>query len=143
MRLHDFLDYQAQERPHADCAVQGARRVTYQDAAAHTNQLANALVHAGINAGERIAFLGKNSIEHALMFFGASKAGVVPVPLNYRLAPPEWQYIITDAQAQALLVAAEFVPAIESLRKELGGVRLLIAIDAPDRPPGWEDYHEW
>ena len=59
----------------------------------------------GSGRGARVAFLSKNSIEYALMFYGASKAGVVPVPLNYRLAPPEWSYIVNDARARAAVRA--------------------------------------
>jgi len=43
MRLHDYLDYQARERPEADFAVQGTRRLTYREALTEVNRLANAL----------------------------------------------------------------------------------------------------
>jgi len=46
-------------------------------------------VRAGLQIGDRIAMLSKNSIEYVLLYFAASKAGVVPVPLNYRLAPAD------------------------------------------------------
>jgi acyl-CoA synthetase (AMP-forming)/AMP-acid ligase II len=89
MRLHDFLDYWARERPNGEFAVQGSRRLTYREALAQVNGLASACVDAGLQIGDRIAVLGKNSLEYVLLYYGASKAGVVPVPLNYRLAPPE------------------------------------------------------
>ena len=143
MRLHDILDHQARERPSAEFAVQGARRITYRDALAEVNRIANALIAAGLEKGDRIAYLGKNSIEHALMFFGSSKAGVVPVPLNYRLAPPELGYIVNDARAKLLLVAADFVEAVDGIRRELGSVETVIAIDAKSRPAGWQDFSAW
>ncbi|MGE5305074.1 MAG: AMP-binding protein, partial [Alphaproteobacteria bacterium] len=96
MRLHDFLDYHARERGDAAFAIQGNRKLTYREALAETNRLANALVNTGLQIGDRIAVLSKNSIEYVLLYFAASKAGVVPVHLNYRLAPPEWRYIIND-----------------------------------------------
>jgi acyl-CoA synthetase (AMP-forming)/AMP-acid ligase II len=142
MRLHDFLDYQARERPEGEFAVQGARRVSYGEAVSEANRLAHALIAADIGKGDRIAFLGKNSIEQALVFFAASKVGVVPVPLNYRLAPPEWSYIIRDAGARLVIVAADFVPAIEALRPDLAQVERFVAIDA-ERPASWEDYRAW
>ena len=48
MRLHDFLDYHARERPASEFAVQGDRRLTYQEALAQINQLANAFVDTGL-----------------------------------------------------------------------------------------------
>ena len=112
MRLHDFLDYWARERPNAEFAVHGRRRLTYGEALAQANRLAHACIDAGLQIGDRVAVLAKNSLEYALLYYGASKAGVVPVPLNYRLSPPEWRYIITDAQAKLLIAAREYVAAV-------------------------------
>src|SRR3972149_10584261 len=103
MRLHDYLELQAREHPDVEFAVLGDRVMTYREASEESNRLANAFASAGLAVGDRIALLSKNSIEHALLFYGASKAGVVPVPLNYRLAAPEWVYIINDAQAKMLI----------------------------------------
>ena len=55
--------------------------------------------------GARVAFLAKNCAEFVLFYYGAAKAGVVPVPLNYRLAPPEWSYIVNDAGRAAAVRA--------------------------------------
>src|SRR5712692_6095769 len=108
MRLHNFLDYQARERGDAEFAIHGNRRITYGEALAETNRLANAFVSAGLQIGDRIAMLSKNSIEYVLLYFAAARVGVVPVPLNYRLAPAEWRYILNDAGAKALFAAGEF-----------------------------------
>src|SRR3712207_7937839 len=103
MRLHDFLEYWAREQPDAEFAVLSRRRLTYGEALAAANRLADALVGAGLRIGDRAAVLSKNSLEYLLVYFGASKAGVVLVPLNYRLAPPEWTYILNDAGPRVLL----------------------------------------
>jgi len=95
MRLHDMLDYQARERPSAEFAVQGNRRLTYREALLEVHQLAHALVSVGLQIGDRVAILAKNRLESLLLYFATSKTGVVPVPLNYRLAPPEWAYILS------------------------------------------------
>ncbi|MCH7522957.1 MAG: long-chain-fatty-acid--CoA ligase, partial [Chloroflexi bacterium] len=92
--------------------------------------------------GVRLACLSKNSIEHALLFYAASKAGVVPVPLNYRLAAPEWAYIINDAQAKMLIASAAYVSIADGFRSELMTVERFIAIGA-DGAEGWDDYHRW
>src|SRR3989304_4695846 len=100
MRLHDYLDFHAREHPDIAFAVLGDRQMTYREALAECNRLGNAFLSAGLSAGDRVALLSKNSIEHALMFYAASKAGVVPGPLNYRLAAPVWVSIINDAAAK-------------------------------------------
>jgi acyl-CoA synthetase (AMP-forming)/AMP-acid ligase II len=143
MRLHDLLDYHAREKPEAEFALQGERCVSYREAFTEANRLANALVEAGLQVGDRIAYLAKNSLDYMILFFGASKAGVVPVPLNYRLAPPEWSYIINDAGARLLIAKGELVEAIDTVRDELGGLKRWIALDCSDQPQGWDDYREW
>src|SRR3990172_1715627 len=124
MRLHDNLYYQVREHPDEEFAVQGDRRLTYREAVAETNRLANAFVSAGLQIGDRVAVLSKNSVEYAVLYYGASKAGVVPVPLNYRLA------------------ADEYVSAIDGMRGELKTVDRFIAVDAPGAS-GWQDYRGW
>jgi acyl-CoA synthetase (AMP-forming)/AMP-acid ligase II len=142
VRLHDYLDYQAREHPDVEFAVQGDRTITYREAVKEANRLANAFTSAGLQIGDRIAFLSKNSIEHALLFYAASKAGVVPVPLNYRLAAPMWTYMINDAQAKMVIASAAYVSIVDGFRGELKAVERFIAIDA-EGAEGWDDYRRW
>jgi len=136
MRLHDYLDYRAREQPDVDFAIQGDRRVSYREARDATCRIANLLLASGLGVGDRVAVLSKNSIEMALFYYGASRAGAVPVPLNYRLAPPEWAYILNDAGAKLLLAQA---PLAAAITPELGNLpsvcrRLACGGDAA----GWE-----
>ena len=80
MRLHDFLAYQARERSDAEFAVDGTRRLSYGQAWREVERIAAAFVGAGVRPGARVAFLAKNCLEYPLLFYGASRAGVVPVP---------------------------------------------------------------
>ena len=140
LRLHDSFDFRVREVPDAEFATFAGRRWTYGEAARQVNRLANALLGCGLRRGDRIAYLSKNSVEYAVMFYACSKAGVVPVPLNYRLAPPEWQYIVDDAQARVLFARGEYVAGIEPVRGELKTVERCIALGAASAPSGWDDY---
>jgi acyl-CoA synthetase (AMP-forming)/AMP-acid ligase II len=138
MLLHDTFDYSAREYAHLDFAVDGARRVTYAEARALVHRIANALAARGLRPGDRVALLSKNSIEHALWYYACSKCGVVPVPLNYRLAPPEWSYILNDAGAKLVFAQDALAGALAPVLGELGSVAHRIAIGA--EVPGWEPY---
>ncbi len=142
MRLHDFVDYLGREHPAREFAVCGDRRLSYGEALEASNQLANALCSAGLAVGDRFAYLSKNCLEYPLVFLAASKMGAVPVPLNYRLAPPELAYIANDSEAKLLIARGEFVEAIDSIRSDLKGVTAFVAQDAPPRP-GWESWADW
>jgi acyl-CoA synthetase (AMP-forming)/AMP-acid ligase II len=136
MRLHDTLDYRGREQPDAEFAVGGGRRLSYREAVARANRMANALLGAGLAKGDRFAVLSKNSIEAALLYYAGSKAGAVPVPLNYRLAPPEWSYILRDAGARVLFAQGALGEALAPVRGELAELRRCVALDAA--PAGWE-----
>jgi acyl-CoA synthetase (AMP-forming)/AMP-acid ligase II len=140
MRLHDYLDYHARETPEVEFAVQGERRLTYAEARHETNRLANALIAAGLRTGDRAAILSKNSIEYVLLYYACSKAGVALVPLNYRLAPPEWAYILNDCGARVLFAAGEFTAGIDAVRGELGGLERLVVLGAGGA--GWQPLPE-
>lgn len=142
MRLHDFLDYQAQQHPDAPFAVFGPRRISYREAQESANRIAHALLADGLVKGDRVALLAKNSLDYMLLYYGSFKAGMVLVPLNYRLAGPEWTYIIQDAGARAVIASGGYVAEIEKLRPELRSVERFIAADA-EAPAGWAPYARW
>ena len=139
MRVHDYLDYHARRAPQSDFAVDTQQTITYGEALERVHRLANALIEMGLQTGDRIAFLSKNSADYPIVFLGCSKAGVVPVPLNYRLAGPELAYIIGDAGARLLVASAEYVDLLEEIRPELITVERFVAIDAP-AASGWENF---
>ena len=142
MRLHDFLDLFAREQPDAECIVFAGRTWTYAQVRDEANRIANGLVAAGLQPGDRVAVLTKNCAELICFYYGAFKAGVVPVPLNYRLAPAEWAYIVNDAGARALVARDEFAAAIAPVRGDLRTVGLCLAIGAPP-PAGWQAWDAW
>jgi fatty-acyl-CoA synthase len=142
VRLHDFVDFLGREHPDREFAVCGERRRSYGEARAESNRLASALCEAGLGKGDRFAYLAKNCLEYPLVFLAASKVGAVPVPLNYRLAPPELAYIANDAGSRLLIARGEYVDAVDGIRSEFKTVESFIAQDAAARS-GWESWTEW
>src|SRR5918911_4535040 len=122
MCLHDCLDYWGSLQPDAEFAVQGERRIAYREAVSMVNRRANALIGAGLQAGDSVAILAKNSIEYVLLYFAASKAGITVVPLNYRLAPPEWSYMLGDARPRVLFASGHYLTAIDAIRDGLATI---------------------
>ncbi|MDH3213923.1 MAG: long-chain-fatty-acid--CoA ligase [Myxococcales bacterium] len=142
MLLHDFLDYLGRANADRPCIECGDRRIDYGEALGHADRLARALASQGLAAGDRFAVLAKNCLEYPLFYFAGSKSGAVPVPLNYRLAPPELAYIVRDANARLVIARGELVEALDGVRDELGDVKTWVSLDGP-RPEGWIDYAEW
>ena len=126
--LVDSLRRQLAERADKIAYRNGDRCLRYRDVEAHTNQIANALAQAGVQQGTRVAVLTKQHIECLLVTLAACKLGAVCMPINWRLAPKEIEYIVNDGEALFLMADAEFLPALE--KAEIPGVKTLVSTGA-------------
>ena len=142
MLVHDYLTFFAREQPDAPCLVLDDRVLSYSQLQERSHQLANALLQAGLQQGERFTFLGRNSIETVIAYLAGSIAGLVPVPLNWRLAPPEWEYIVRDAHARLAIVEQEFCNGMDSIREHFPEMCAWISI-GPPAATGWTDFEEF
>lgn len=142
MRLHDFFDYWSREQPDAEFGVAGEAKLSYGDAARVANRMANALIGAGCGKGDRVAVLSRNRLWFPLLYFAAAKAGVVLVPVNWRLAPAEWLAILNDAEPSALVASREYLDAVDEMRSDLTATRRFVGEEAGARP-GWDDLEQW
>ena len=86
-------------------------------------QTAQALADAGVGAEDRVAFLDKNGIEHFEVFFGEAMLNAVCVDVNWRLAAPEVEFIVDDADAKVLVVGADFVLILDEIVAQLRSSR--------------------
>src|ERR1700720_4823790 len=82
-------------------------------------RLANALLGLGLSKGDRVAILAYNCVEWCEIFAATAKAGLVALPINFRLMGKEVQYIVENAEASALIVQDELVGVVEEIRKDL------------------------
>src|SRR6185295_361236 len=80
------------------------RPVSYRELDAACNAVARGLARAGLEPGERIGILSLNRIEFVMTVLGAMRAGVVPVPVNVKLAPDGVAYILKDAGARIVFI---------------------------------------
>ena len=91
------------------------REMTFQRWDERSCRLANALLGLGLAKGERVAVLAYNCIEWAEIYAATAKAGLVAVPINFRLAAPEVRFILEDAGAAALIVQDELAGVVEEI----------------------------
>jgi acyl-CoA synthetase (AMP-forming)/AMP-acid ligase II len=82
-------------------------------------RLANALSGIGLTKGDRICILAYNRLEWVEIYAATAIAGLIAVPINFRLVGPEIKYIIENCEAKALVVQDELVDSIESVRADL------------------------
>src|SRR4029450_13377041 len=128
--LADILRVQSRLTPQRPALAFEGRTTTYQQLDTRASQVAHALIASGVKPGDRVAYLGKNSDLYLELLLGAAKAGAVMTPVNWRLAPREFAYIINDSEAKVLFVGPEFIAAIEALAEPLR-IGAIIGMEAP------------
>jgi len=106
-------------------------------------RLANALLGLGLSKGDRIAVLAYNCVEWAEIYAATAKAGLVAVPINFRLLSKEVQYIAENSEAAALIVQDELLSVVEEVRKDLPvGADRLIHFGVTACPAGYRAYED-
>jgi long-chain acyl-CoA synthetase len=138
--LGELLRERAAAHPDRDAIIIGHERISYREADRRANRVANGLLAAGLKPGARIALLDKNDANYFELQFGCAKAGMVLVPINWRLAPPEIAFIVKDAKSAMLFYGPEFVPVVDAIKGELGNVPLVpVGVAGRDGYAAWRD----
>jgi len=137
----DVTRHHAKTRPDRVAIHFEGQHVTFGELDRRANQVANGLIAEGLRPQARVAILSKNSPAFFELWFGAAKADLVLVPVNFRLAPPEVAYVVEDAGAEVLFVSADFYAVVEKVAQQLKSVRRIIALDAPHN--SWPNYLDW
>lgn len=103
-------------QPHKEALYFEDRPITYIKFNHRINQLSHLLLNIGIEKGDRVAVLLHNSPSYLELFFALSKIGAILVPLNWRLAGPELEFILRDSGSRLIIFEPEFEKVIASLR---------------------------
>jgi acyl-CoA synthetase (AMP-forming)/AMP-acid ligase II len=119
INIGEFLTRRSNVTPNREGLVcEGVRR-TYKDLNDRANRLANAMKDLGIGHGDRISILALNEPEYYDMYFGLGKLGAILVPVNYRLAGPEIQYILSDCESKVFVFGNEYAEVVNSIRNDI------------------------
>ncbi|MGI9051620.1 MAG: long-chain-fatty-acid--CoA ligase [Ilumatobacteraceae bacterium] len=140
----EILRTHAGERGDEVALVLGERTLTWAELYDRASCVAAGLAAAGVGNQDRVAFLDKNGIEHFEVFYGAALANAVCVDVNWRLAAPEIEYIVNDADAKVLVVGPDFVPILDAIADRLTTATTILVIAGPgSRHDKHQDYDEW
>lgn len=106
--FNEALAHHAVERADAVALRFGTRVTSFAEYDRHATQIAHGLAAMGLTKGDRIAYLGKNSDYAVELCLGAARMGVVLVPIIWRLAPVEVEFILHDCGAKVLFIEEGF-----------------------------------
>jgi len=139
MALHDYTFYDLISR-NAVCfnnlsawyEVDDQRTVTYAEYKQKVDQLACGLQKAGIEKGDRIGVVGKNSLEYFLLYGAAAALGAIVLPINWRLSAEETVFNLADCEPSLLFVDPEYQEMITNAKDQLPFVKECCNL----KPPG-------
>ena len=139
MALHDYTFYDLINR-NAVCygnrtawlEVDDQRVISFAGVKRQVDRLAAGLRQAGVQKGDRIGVLGKNSLEYFLLYGAAAATGAILLPINWRLSAEEVLFNLNDGTPRLLFVDAEYQPMIASAKDRLPSVQRYFNL----KPPG-------
>ena len=134
MNIGQLLTKSARTFPENLAIAYGPKELTYAEFNARTNRLANGLNRLGVQQGDNVAVLMYNCPEMLESMFACFKAGFGTIPINFRLHPREFAFIINHSEAKAVIVSAEFNDAIIDIRDDIPRVSSIISASEAQEP---------
>jgi fatty-acyl-CoA synthase/long-chain acyl-CoA synthetase len=137
----DFLAHHAAATPSKAALILGETVIDFDTLNHRANKAANVFQKLGCVKHDRVAIMSFNSIEGAEISNGLRKAGVLVVPVNYRLRGSEVAYVINDSGAKVMVAGPDLIDVVDDARSEVVHDPRFIAIG--DRTPaGWLSYRD-
>jgi len=106
--------------------------VTYDRLMENVNRAANALCGLGVDMENRVMLLLRDTPEMIYAFYGAIKAGAVPIPTNILMKAPDFLYMLNDSRAPVLIVDEAFLPEIEKIMDQAAFLKNIVVCGASD-----------
>lgn len=142
MNVGEWSTRWAERYPHEPCIKCGDLAFTKGEFNTRVNRLAHALQAAGVRKGDRVAVLLANTHIYVEILQGLCKIGASMVPLNFRLAGPELEFILNDSEPVLLVYSPEFLPLVEEIRGKVPSVKRFIC-ELEGGAASDPDYEAW
>ena len=124
--------------PNREAVVDGELRLTYAQFLERCDRWSAALQAMGVKKGDRVAYIAPNTHAHLEAYYAVPQIGAVLVPINYRLLPNDFEYIINHCGAKVICAHSDYIEAVECIRGKLEGVEHFVALEGAGK--GWIDY---
>ena len=124
--------------PGREAVVDRGQRLTYAQFFDRCDRWAGALRALGVERGDRVAYIAPNTHAQLESFYAVPQLGAVLVPINYRLTPDDFVYIVNHSGATVVCAHSDHLEAVEGIRAQMPAVRHFVALEGA--MAGWLDY---
>src|SRR5713226_2526455 len=121
-----------------EAVVDGDLRLTYREFLDRCDRWSSTLQQLGVARGDRVAYVAPNTHAQLESFYAVPQIGAVLVPINYRLTPDDFVYLVNHSGAKVVCAHDDYLAAVESIRSKLPAVDHFIALEGSHA--GWLDY---
>ena len=128
-QMADIWENIAEAIPDKPAIIDGDKRYSWSEYTDRSARIAQVLTDHGLKAGAKLAIYSYNSAEYMETQFGAFKARICPVNVNYRYLEAELTHVINNSDSEALVYQAQFAPRIAAIRDQLEQVKLFLEIE--------------
>jgi fatty-acyl-CoA synthase len=129
-------------RLYGDCEaiIDEDQRFTYEVFFDRTDRWSTALQSLGVRPGDRVAYLAPNTHAQLESFYAVPQIGAVLVPINYRLSPAEFAYLIQHSGSRVVCAHSDYLNEVDSIRPQIPGVEHFVALEGCGS--GWLNYEQ-
>ncbi len=124
---------------HREAVVDGELRLTYEQFFDRCDRWSAALRELGVGQGDRVATIAPNTHAQLEAFYAVPQLGAVVVPINYRLTPQDFVYIVNHSGATVVCAHGDYLDALDGVRDQMPDVKHFVAFEGAPRE-GWVDY---
>jgi crotonobetaine/carnitine-CoA ligase len=107
-------------------------QLTYGDIDRRSNEMAGALQEVGVEPGDRVGIMLRNTPEFPLTWLGLQKLGATTVPVNINYGTHDAQYILDHSETKAVVTSSEFIPLLQRVRPSIGALEHVLSVDGAD-----------
>jgi fatty-acyl-CoA synthase len=138
--IGEMLKRASHKTPDREAFVYGETRLTHKEIDERATHLAGWFQGHGIGMNDKVGFLLKNSIAFAEVFYASVLAGGVGVPMNFRLAPEEIEYIVNNSDAKILIIDDDYKDTIKPIISRLEKVEKIVVVGLNDQSSEFVSY---
>ena len=124
--------------PDREAVVDGDRRFTYREFLERCERWSSALRNLGVRHGDRVATIAPNTHAQLEAFYAVPRLGAVLVPINFRLAAEDFEYMLNHSGARVVCVHSDYLAMVDGIRSRLPLVEHFVAFEGSGS--GWIDY---